>query len=171
MCFPVARSFALKVRKCAWTGSVQGAVATWSVISMRYFPTIVDSHDLTRSLPLPVLTRSKCDSPLLRQSRSTIGSSRCPEMRLGTLSCDDCSRIHASLRHVAVLYADVATLEWSRFEVVNLELDTTRIKHLCDFAKVLVHAAQTFKNHLMKFFSRGQWTRQILHRLEANLQT
>ena len=55
----IKNGFASKVRKCAWTGSVQGAVATWSVISMRYFLTIVDSHDLTRSLPLPVLTRSK----------------------------------------------------------------------------------------------------------------
>jgi len=33
----IADSFALKVRKCAWIGSVQGAVATWSVISMQYF--------------------------------------------------------------------------------------------------------------------------------------
>src|SRR6185437_8452903 len=38
-----------------WIGSVQGAVATWSVISMRDFRTIPDSHRLTRSLPLPVL--------------------------------------------------------------------------------------------------------------------
>ena len=38
-----------------WIGSVQGAVATWSVIRCA-------SHGWTRSLPLPVLTRSKCDS-------------------------------------------------------------------------------------------------------------
>src|SRR5215204_3651640 len=56
------RSFASKVRNYSWIGSVQGAVATWSVISMRYFLTIFDSHGFTRSLPLPVLTRSKCDS-------------------------------------------------------------------------------------------------------------
>ena len=34
----------LKVRNHCWTGSVQGAVATWSVISMRYFETILESH-------------------------------------------------------------------------------------------------------------------------------
>src|SRR5215207_10861040 len=56
------RSFALKVGNYSWIGSVQGAIATWSVISMRYFLTIFDSLGLTRSLPLPVLTRSKCDS-------------------------------------------------------------------------------------------------------------
>src|SRR5690349_18051566 len=76
------RSFALKFRKCAWTESVQGAVATWSVISMRYFLTIVDSHDLTRSLPLPVLTRSKCDSRLLRQSLSATSSQPSCERRI-----------------------------------------------------------------------------------------
>src|ERR1043165_5074495 len=73
-CFPGHLSFALKVRKCAWTGSVQGAVATWSVISMRYFLTMVDPHDLTRSLPLPVLTRSKCDSRLLRKATLSFSS-------------------------------------------------------------------------------------------------
>ena len=46
----------------SWIRSVQGAVATWSAISKHYFLTIFDSHGLTRSLPLPVLTRSKCDS-------------------------------------------------------------------------------------------------------------
>ena len=54
--------FAPKVEHHSWIGSVQGAVATWSVISMRYFLTILDFHGWTRSLPLPVLTRSKCDS-------------------------------------------------------------------------------------------------------------
>src|SRR5215212_1571758 len=58
----IRRSFASKVGNDSWIGSVQGAVATWSVISMRYFLTILDSHGLTRSLSLPVLTRSKCDS-------------------------------------------------------------------------------------------------------------
>jgi hypothetical protein len=29
------------------------------LITMRYFLRVFDSHDLTRSLPLPVLTRSK----------------------------------------------------------------------------------------------------------------
>jgi hypothetical protein len=55
----VQRCFASKVMRCTWIGSVQGAVATWSVIRMPYFLTILDSHGLTRSLPLPVLTRSK----------------------------------------------------------------------------------------------------------------
>jgi len=45
----------------SWIGSVQGAVATWLVISMRYFLTILTPMDWSRSLPLPVLTRSKCD--------------------------------------------------------------------------------------------------------------
>ena len=35
------KGFASKVRICTWTGSVQGAVATWSVISKRYFLTIL----------------------------------------------------------------------------------------------------------------------------------
>ena len=34
---------ASKVRRRTWKQSVQGAVATWSVISMRYFLTILDS--------------------------------------------------------------------------------------------------------------------------------
>ena len=34
----------LKSRNHAWTQSVQGAVATWSVISMRNLPTILDSY-------------------------------------------------------------------------------------------------------------------------------
>src|ERR1044071_2311900 len=55
-------SFALKVRRCAWTGSVQGAVANWSVISMRHFPNDC-CHDFTTSPPLPVRPRSKFDSP------------------------------------------------------------------------------------------------------------
>ena len=33
----IQRSFASNVRNHCWSGSVQGAVATWSVISMRYF--------------------------------------------------------------------------------------------------------------------------------------
>jgi len=32
----------LKVRNHSWIGSVQGAVATWSVICERYFLTILD---------------------------------------------------------------------------------------------------------------------------------
>ncbi len=59
----------LKGRTRTWIGSVQGAVATWLVISMRYFLTIFDSRSLTRSLPLPVLTRSKNNLGLFRQSR------------------------------------------------------------------------------------------------------
>ena len=47
-------------------GSVQGAVATWSVISVQYFQTVLESHALTRSLPLPVLTPSKHDFRHLR---------------------------------------------------------------------------------------------------------
>jgi hypothetical protein len=43
-----------------WIGSVQGAVATWSVIGMQYWRRILDSDGWTRSLPLPVLTRAKC---------------------------------------------------------------------------------------------------------------
>ena len=46
----------------SWAGSVQGAVATWSLISMRYLSMILDFYGLTRSLLLPVLTRSKCHS-------------------------------------------------------------------------------------------------------------
>ena len=42
--------FPSKVGMVTWIGSVQGAVATWSVISMRDFLTIPDSHRLTRSL-------------------------------------------------------------------------------------------------------------------------
>src|SRR5215212_4841539 len=49
------RSFASKVGNYSWIGSVQGAVATWSVIGMRYVLTIFDSHGFTRSLSLPVL--------------------------------------------------------------------------------------------------------------------
>src|SRR6185437_6813989 len=55
--------FGSKVQNHSWIGSVQGAVATWSVISMRDLLTIPDSHRLTRSLPLPVLTRSKLPFP------------------------------------------------------------------------------------------------------------
>src|SRR5262249_3884168 len=58
----------LKSKNRPWIGSVQGAVATWSVISRRYFLMIYDSAGLTRSLPLPVLTRSKNGFGLLRQS-------------------------------------------------------------------------------------------------------
>src|SRR6185369_4617299 len=36
--------FALGVRRWAWTQSVQGAIATWSAISMQNFPTILDYH-------------------------------------------------------------------------------------------------------------------------------
>jgi hypothetical protein len=45
------------VRNHYWTQSVQGAVATWSVIAFVF-------DRVTRSLPLPVLTVSKCDSLL-----------------------------------------------------------------------------------------------------------
>ena len=50
--------FASKLRNHSWIQSVQGAVATWSVINMCYF--LKDSRhlSLTRSLPLPVLTVS-----------------------------------------------------------------------------------------------------------------
>ena len=51
-------SFASKLRNHSWTQSVQGAVATWSVINMRYFLTDSRHASLTRSLPLPVLTVS-----------------------------------------------------------------------------------------------------------------
>ena len=62
------RVFASKVGCRSWIGSVQGAVATWSVISMRYFPIIPDFYRSTRSLPLPVLTRSNRGIRPLRQS-------------------------------------------------------------------------------------------------------
>ena len=65
-------SFASKVRNHCWTGSVQGAVATWLVISMRSLM-ILDCHGLTRSLPLPVLTRSKCASYSLRHQSHSQG--------------------------------------------------------------------------------------------------
>ena len=51
----------------SWIGSVQGAVATWSnhrVEILREFA----CRSLTRSLPLPVLTRSNNDFRLLGQS-------------------------------------------------------------------------------------------------------
>ncbi|HEX6648749.1 MAG TPA: hypothetical protein VF075_04400, partial [Pyrinomonadaceae bacterium] len=50
-----------KVENHCWIGSVQGAVATWSVIGMQYSRRILDSDGWTRSLPLPVLTRSNND--------------------------------------------------------------------------------------------------------------
>ena len=56
---PAPDGFAQKVLILTWIGSVQGAVATWSVIRMRYLLRILDAHSLTRLLPLPVLTRSK----------------------------------------------------------------------------------------------------------------
>ncbi len=43
---------ASKIKNHSWTQSVQRAVATWSVISMRIFPGILDPQSLTRSLPL-----------------------------------------------------------------------------------------------------------------------
>jgi hypothetical protein len=60
-------SFASKLRNHSWTQSVQGAVATWSVIDMWYFLNDSRHPSLTRSLPLPVLTVSKHEIRFLRQ--------------------------------------------------------------------------------------------------------
>ena len=59
----------LKSTNRIWIGLVQGA--TWSVIGMPYSRRILDSDGWTRSLPLPVLTRSNNDFRLLRQSPGT----------------------------------------------------------------------------------------------------
>ncbi len=68
-----APKLCLKSKDRTWIGSVQGAVATWSVIGMRYFRRILTPM-VTRSLSLPVLTRSKNDFGLLRQSLAPIDS-------------------------------------------------------------------------------------------------
>jgi len=57
----MAERFVARPRERCRIGLVQGAIATWLVIGMRCFRTILNSHGLTRSLPLPVPTRSKCD--------------------------------------------------------------------------------------------------------------
>ena len=56
------KGLCLKSSNRTWTGSVQGAVATWSNHGSQMLIT-------TRSLPLPVLTRSKNDFGLLKQGR------------------------------------------------------------------------------------------------------
>ena len=62
----------LKSTNRTWIGSVQGAVATWSNHqSPKSFGNIA-RRSLTRSLPLPVLTRSNNDFRLLRQSHSPL---------------------------------------------------------------------------------------------------
>jgi len=43
-CLAFQDGFAQKVGYHAWIQSVQGAIATWSVISMRYFQTICHLH-------------------------------------------------------------------------------------------------------------------------------
>src|ERR1044072_681087 len=53
------------------------------------------------------------------------------------------STLIESRHHISVLYPYVALLEWSSLELVNSNLDTTWIKHLRDFAKVLVDAARS----------------------------
>src|ERR1051326_2079265 len=61
-----------KIRDHPWTQSVQGAVATWLVIGMRYsYRFLLPS--LTRSLPLPVLTVSKPNEWRQSQSLPTLG--------------------------------------------------------------------------------------------------
>jgi hypothetical protein len=62
--------FASKVTTCTWTGSVPPAVAGGSMFSVRYSRGFWGSKVLTHPLPRTVLTRSKCISGLLRQSRS-----------------------------------------------------------------------------------------------------
>ena len=57
----VAQQLWLKSRKSFLDTVSQGAVATWSVISLRYLPAI-HFQGFTRSLPLPVLTVSKSDA-------------------------------------------------------------------------------------------------------------
>ena len=51
-----------------WIGSVQGAVATWSNHQSPKFFANIACRSLTRSLPLPVLTRSNKDFRLFRQT-------------------------------------------------------------------------------------------------------
>ena len=65
---PSRCSVTLKVRIAFGWGSVQGAVATWSNPRGQKSLGNIACSSLTRSLPLPVLTRTKNDSRLLRQS-------------------------------------------------------------------------------------------------------
>src|SRR6476659_9176475 len=80
-------------------------------------------------------------------------------------------RRQGSLGHVLVLDPDVAFAEWSLLEFVKLNFHATAVKHLCHFAKILVHAAQAVEHLLMKFLDRHWRTGQALHRLQTNLQT
>ena len=79
--------------------------------------------------------------------------------------------VTASLSHVFVLNPDIAPAEWSLLEFVNLNFHATAVEHLCHFAKILVHAAQSVEHLLMKFVHRHWRTRRVLHRLQTNLQT
>jgi hypothetical protein len=71
------RSFASKVGLWAWKRSVQGAVATGSVISMRYFLMILDSAvDQVATAPCTDCVQTRCatfEAKLYRlRKRSTL---------------------------------------------------------------------------------------------------
>ena len=70
------------------------------------------------------------------------------------LHSSDHERPWQSLINVLVLNPDVALAEWPLLEFVNLYFHTTRVEHPGDFAKILVHAAKSIEQLLMKFSRR-----------------
>ena len=100
--------FALKVRNRSWIGSVQRAVATWSVISTRHFLMIRDSYGLTRSLPLPVLTRSKRGVRLLGKvfDHSTCAAILQKNRRVIALQAEACTVIKRVSLGIALVYKE-----------------------------------------------------------------
>src|SRR5215208_1624863 len=116
----VCRGFASKVRNHCWTGSVQGAVATWSVISMRYFLRILESHSLTRSLPLRCTDPVQVRFLLLRQSRLPAGAGCWLSIYL-TRSRGEAARLNGNLFRAVQSLAKRALLFASLDELVRLD--------------------------------------------------